>query len=144
MWRAEQNLDTFWCKVDEPTKLAASSSDTALHKLLTQGRTLQRTPEWVEPKRDTPAPPAELYVPFSRLFFDDQKEVAQAPTEESSQEPKVKLKTRGITEPEVETEAQEPQQPAATEVQPVFTLNARALKVFETLFYSPSSASTPG
>lgn len=144
MRRAEQNLDAFWCKVDELTKLAANSSGTAVHKLLTQGRTLQRTPEWVEPKRDTQAPAAELYVPFSQKFFDDGRDAAQATPDASTQEPKVKLKTRGTKMPEVEDNAQEPQPPAATELQPAFTLNARALKVFKTLFYSPSVTSTPG
>jgi len=144
MRQAEKNLDAFWCKVDELTKLAASSSGTAVHALLTQGRTLQRTPEWVEPKRDTQVSAVELYVPFSRRFFDNEKDVAQATPEASPQEPKVKQKTRGTKMYEVEIDAKEPQPPAATELQPEFALNARALKVFRTLFHSPSVTATPG
>jgi hypothetical protein len=79
-------------------------------------------------------------VPIS----EDRKNVAQAAPDVSSQEPKVKLKSRGTKIPEVEIDAQDIHPPAAIELQPAFAFIARALEVFDTLFESLPATSTPG
>jgi hypothetical protein len=126
MRSAEENLDKFWRKVDEDIKSKADSfwdktakrfslptfsiedyeagprASGAVRRLLTQGRTLQRTPAWTEPEPgNSQAPVAELYVPFSRLSFDDHETDDQTLRESASQPGKEKIKTRKPGDPKV-------------------------------------------
>jgi hypothetical protein len=117
---------------------------TAVHRLLTQGRQLQRTPEWVKPVREKTQPPIEqLYIPFSQLSLDDKK--SNHLQESSVEPPKEKIKTRKTGNSEdVATDAEAVIPSAETKPEPIFALNARALKVFKTVFFTSSVSSTPG
>jgi len=147
MRSAERNLDKLWRKVDRCLESKSSVFvGSAVHRLLTQDRRLQRTPEWVEPVRASVQPSVEeLYIPFSQLFFDHEKSEKQAQHECSGPPSKEKIKTRRPGYPEIPTaEAEAIVAPAEAQNEPHFDLNARALRVFKTLFFTPSMTSTPG
>ncbi len=149
---AESNLDAFWVKFDLCLQSRAGDlGKTALRGLLSQKRTLQRTPEWVAPPAPEKGKPAAksapvseqdaIYRPLSTLYFGREG----GPHGKDSQ-PKAKTKTRGTA---VETLDQQlaadtsqltPQQ----DQQPTFAVDARALKVFRMLFFQPAVTSTPG
>jgi hypothetical protein len=144
---AERKLDKFWHKVDQDMKSKSSGlGDGAVHRLLTQGRQLQRTPEWVEPVRAKVQPfIRELYIPFSQLSFNDNNSSDECSCQSSDQPPKEKIRTRKVASPgDVAAEAEVVIPSAGTEIGPTFALNARALKVFKTVFFTPSVNSTPG
>jgi hypothetical protein len=62
-----------------------------------------------------------------------------------SEPPKEKIKTRKLGSPEdVAANAEVVIPSAETEIKPVFVIDARALKVFKTMFFTPSLTSTPG
>ncbi|KAJ4300156.1 hypothetical protein N0V88_002825 [Collariella sp. IMI 366227] len=156
--QAEANLDAFWEKFDRSLySQAGDLQRAALGKLLSQNRTLQRTPEWVAPppqEKTRSTKPAvvsseddSIYRPLSTLYF----ELGASPPSESTitQQPKPKIKTHGAANP-TET-ATTPHQQLADSVtnltldhQPTLPVDARALKVFRTLFFQPAITSTPG
>jgi hypothetical protein len=147
MRNAEKNLDEFWRHIDQETESRSLRlEDGACDRLFTQDRTLQRTPEWAEPVRESVQPAVrELYVPFSQLFVHDQSTSDSPCHEDSRQQPKEKIKTRkpgNLEIPAAEEEAADELSEADSD--PHFVLNARAHKVFKTLFFSPSTTSTPG
>lgn len=147
MRSAEKNLDTFWHKVDQDIESKCGGlGGGAVHRLLTQDRTLQRTPEWIEQVRESTQPALEeLYIPLSRLFYYNQTCSKKAILGSSGQQSKEKIKTRGNGDqdfPTTEQSANLP--PAEAQTKPHFALNARALKVFKTLFFTPSTTSVPG
>lgn len=147
MRQAERNLDKFWQKVDQDIEsVCGRLADGAVHRLFTQDRTLQRTPEWIAPVHESTKPVVEkLYVPFSQLFFDDQTSSKDYMLGELTKQPKQKIMTRKAGNSETtaaENDAAVPTPGAQTE--PLFALNARALKVFKTIFFTPSVTSTPG
>ncbi|EAA32429.1 hypothetical protein GE21DRAFT_7472 [Neurospora crassa] len=148
---AEGNLDEFWKGVDRfMYKDANNLENTFVRRLLTQSRSLQRTPEWDE----SPAPSADdkgakttvaivddLIVPFSSFFFG-----LAAPKSEPTPSPKIKVKTRGTTNAPTEpsTLEQTPTPDMTGDKQPTFAVDARSIKVFRTLFYNPNITSSPG
>ena len=171
MITAEKNLDEFWLKVDKDIKkkagdswkevrgradsLAPEDSDpeadpfagSATHRLLTQGRTLQRTSPWTELESgNDQTPVTEVYIPFSQLSFDDQKSHEQTPRNSSSQPTKKKkTKTRNPGNPKISVPEAEAASPVAgDQAVPEFVLDARALKASKTLFFTSSVTSTPG
>jgi hypothetical protein len=144
---AERNLDVFWRKVDQQLgSNCGGLGESAVHRLLAQGRQLQRTPEWVEPEREGVQPrDEELYIPFSQLSFNDNGSCDQSLRQSSDQQPKEKIKTRkGGDSGDVPAEAEVVIPSAEAQTEPAFALNARALKVFKTVFFTPSLTSTPG
>lgn len=59
--------------------------------------------------------------------------------------PRTNTKTRGTAQPQSQiTDAGYPDAPTAEDTQPTFVVDARALRVFRTLFHDPSVTSTPG
>lgn len=152
--QAEANLDAFWDKFDK--SLYAKAGDlrkTALQKLLSQKRTLQRTPEWVAPppaeKKTTKPAVAEddaIYRPLSTFYFEL---AGGAPAEKAvPAPPKTKVKTRGAANASVAEQQQQLTDATANltldDQQPTFRVDSRALKVFRNLFYQPAVTSTPG
>jgi hypothetical protein len=141
--KAEANLDAFWAAVD--LIVASKAGDitrTAVWKLVTQRRILQRTEEWVEPapaqeKGAAPSPVGiqASYHPISVTYSGLSGRSLAA-------EPKAKTKTRGKTQPS--TTINGPTPANAPDTQPTFSVDARALKVFCTLFFNPAVTSTPG
>lgn len=148
---AESNLDAFWAAIDQV--MVAKVGDlhgTAVRNLLSQPHILQRTREWVEPEKTPPttstprkADEAHLYTSYqsiSGLYSGLEArslDVAQ---------PKTKVKTRGTPRPTPApvTEAEALQRPNPADRQPTFSVDARALKVFRTVFFNPAATSTPG
>ncbi|KAF5634009.1 hypothetical protein F25303_8913 [Fusarium sp. NRRL 25303] len=139
MRRAEANLDIIWAKIDQITqKNVTDFKETFVYTLLSRPRTLRRTPEWVEPiKTDSKAESItnrdlwKLNKPLSRLFLDD-----------PAQEPK-KFKPESLPAEQATPPADEAE-PATEATQPTFAVDAKALKVFRTLFFDPEVTSTPG
>jgi hypothetical protein len=73
---AEANLDAFWAAVDQNlrTGMDEGLQYTALWKLLSSGRTLKRTPEWIEPEKISEKPPQNVDIeslvkPLSDIYF---------------------------------------------------------------------------
>ncbi|KAJ5614193.1 hypothetical protein N7528_007847 [Penicillium herquei] len=147
---AEDNLDAFWVAIDRLLMTKAGNlSGTTIHALISQPRTLQRTPEWTETEKPLSVKPISkqndsdshsLYKPFSQLYFDiptKQADIVQV---------KKKVKTRGKKQqksaPVAKLEASE--QPKPADPQPTFAVDARSLKVFRTMFFNPSTTSKPG
>ncbi|KAF5610179.1 uncharacterized protein FSUBG_3411 [Fusarium subglutinans] len=154
MRRAEANLDIVWAKIDQITqKNVTGFENTMVYALLSGSRTLRRTPEWVEPiKSDSKAESItnrdlwELNKPLSKLFLGE-------PTQEPKKfKPEVKSKTKvktkrdpkALATPEEATPPAVEAEPATEATQPTFAVDAKALKVFRTLFFDPEVTSTPG
>ncbi|POS75154.1 hypothetical protein DHEL01_v206455 [Diaporthe helianthi] len=151
MRQAEANLDAFWETIDTIMKKRGTRVEgTAVEKLLSQGRVLQRTPEWVEPPKaehsavSKAMPEAEVDVlltrPFSTLYFgtESSKPVLHSQTSK-------KVKTHGTPNAtSSQDEEQGNQADTISDQQPTFEVDARAFKTFRTLFHNPNVTSTPG
>ena len=150
---AEASLDEFWTAVDHTLRkrIGSKLEDTAFRKLLSQPRILQRTPQWIEPKRGQSGPKSQpdtetLLEPLSELYLNlDRKREGttghQILKENASSS--FKPKTRGTASSAAPSERTNAS-PSGLPDQPTFTIDARALKVFRTLFYTPSVSATPG
>ncbi|OBS25860.1 hypothetical protein FPOA_06394 [Fusarium poae] len=127
--RTEANLDAVWAEIDRLTNIT-KFQDLALYRLLSQPRSLRRTAEWVEPeetknKGQQPSTNDDLWT-----------------TKKSKEKTKTKgepSKTQNSDTPAVEVPEPEP-----VDKQPTFQVDARALKVFRTLFFNPEVTSSPG
>ncbi|KAK4507077.1 hypothetical protein PRZ48_000811 [Zasmidium cellare] len=171
MRAAERNLDAFWHKVDtnleikrqwrlahlkECDQCCGCGIQSAMRDLLAQPRYLHRLGPWVEPekqqKEDTAA-----QQPLSEVYFDlehrTERTVAKSHDhkhghsyDHAHHHGRTKAKTRG-TPHVLEEEATSAAQLAPSDQQdehPSFALDARALKVFKTIFFNPAVSSTPG
>ncbi|CEF79538.1 hypothetical protein FGSG_12241 [Fusarium graminearum PH-1] len=149
--QAEANLDVVWAELDRLTETNKTHyKDLALHSLLS--RTLRRTPEWLEPeqtkKKGQPGATDKDLVflnrPLSNLFLGESEQ--ETPKTAPSGKKKSKAKTKG--EPakaqNIDTPPAEAPEPENVDRQPTFTVDARALKVFRTLFFNPEVTSSPG
>ncbi|KAK3691625.1 hypothetical protein LTR37_018504 [Vermiconidia calcicola] len=157
MREAEKNLDIFWKTVDQNLRSKAGDKldQTALRKLLSQPRILQRTPAWVQPETNKTGgekaatdvdairkPLSDLYLDLrqgvesttGRKVLHDRKSTAKAKKQGVSSHP-----SNGITADSAEIAPS-----AVPDQQPILPVDARALKVFRTLFYTPSVTATPG
>lgn len=149
--QAEANLDVVWAELDRLTEANKTQyKDLALYSLLS--RTLRRTPEWVEPeqtkKKGQPSGADKDLVflnrPLSNLFLGESEQ--ETPKTAPSGKKKSKAKTKG--EPakaqNIDTPPVQVPEPENVDKQPTFTVDARALKVFRTLFFNPEVTSSPG
>lgn len=147
--RAEGHLDVFWAAIDQVmVSRAGNLHGTAARNVLSQGRILQRTPEWVDTQKPQ-APSAQdkvvgeadpyAYLPISTVYSGlSAKELDIA-------QPKTKVKTHGTPQaPAHSTEAEALLHPNQADPQPTFSVDARALKVFRTAFFNPSATALPG
>jgi hypothetical protein len=80
MRQLEVNLDAFWSHIDgRMNKEAGDLVGTAVGKLLTQSRILQRTPPWSEPdkpdKKSSDSDIQSTLMPFSDLYFNSSPEL---------------------------------------------------------------------
>ncbi|EXL65227.1 hypothetical protein FOPG_18539 [Fusarium oxysporum f. sp. conglutinans race 2 54008] len=153
--QAESNLDMFWAKVDDVTKARVTDfEDTALYRLLSQPRILRRTAEWVEPtktkEKAEPALDQDLWAlnrPLSNLFLDQPAQTPQRFNAHDFQS-KIKIKTKGdpsgTSNNNDNVAPSDATKPEVLDSQPTFSVDARALKVFRTLFFNPEVTSTPG
>ncbi|POR38810.1 Uncharacterized protein TPAR_00995 [Tolypocladium paradoxum] len=154
--QAERNLDVFWATIDRLMYNGCGSLEgTAVGRLLSQQRSLQRTREWVEEpaaannkggqQRSINVDIEPIYKPLSTLYF----ELPGKKREDSSQTlapPKAKTKTRGTASqetPEATTAAPGTEACFGARAASIH-VDARALKVFRTLFFDPTVTSSPG
>lgn len=151
MRQAEANLDAFWASIDQlMQKGKASIEGTAVNKLLSLGRELQRTPEWSPPPKNEPdtenktpshdAIDELLTKPFSTLYFDSKSSSPSA----NERTAKTKIKTRGMSSLIQGEETDNKSDQNTMDPQPTFTVDPRAFKVFRTIFFNPRVTSTPG
>ncbi|KAI7773168.1 hypothetical protein LA080_011723 [Diaporthe eres] len=150
--QSEASLDAFWAFVDQVVQDGASTpNDSAVSSMLSQRRTMQRTPEWVEPikksKKAETSPTTDqaveaLYKPLSSLYFDLGPRKANVPDENLT---KTKVKTKGTATPPPTVAADDPLEDSnPSDAQPTIAVDARALKVFRTIFHNPSAAAPQG
>ena len=154
MRTAEANLDEFWAAVDHTLhkRIGSRLRDTALRKLLSQPRILQRTQPWVEPKNDQSGvksqPDTEpLLKPLSELYLNLYRKREVTTGHQISKENVSRssmAKTRGTPSSAAKSDQTDVSRSALPDAQPTFAIDARALKVFRTLFYTPSVSATPG
>ena len=146
--KAEHNLDAFWKQVNTPIwKALGPVKKTATHRFLTQPRSVQRTPPWVEPSRGKPlAGLQSISTSFAELELDRRRLTEQTTIkEQSTAESKVKTKTRGaIAQFGFPAYAQDAHEPDTHDNTLTFAVDARALKVFKVIFFTPSISATPG
>lgn len=145
MQKAEMLLDQMWGTLLEELGKEGALPRRSKNVLFFQGRQLQRTPDWVAPAGPTKKNPPQVAAleivgqSFGSLNIDNDNKV-QGPERQ-----KTKIKTRGKAAPQasastpVETTEPEDQSPALT-----IQVDRRAFKVFNTLFYNPSTTSRPG
>ena len=144
---AESNLDAFWGVIDgQITKTFGPVKRTAIHRFVTQSFELQRTPAWIEPRKNKPRGFQHLVAPFAGLELDHRRTTEQAnPNEGQTTKLKTKTKTRGASVQEIpQAGAQEAFDHNKHDEAPKFAVDARALKVFKTIFFTPSISATPG
>lgn len=141
---AEKNLDDFWRAVDAYMPVTRGmTQENAVYVMLSRlSKTIQRTPEWVEPQKQ----PSKLKAPEispaeirTELVYRTEKTTEPA----TQAQPKTKVKSRG--EPTKSANIVEPELNAKIDdAQPLFKVDKRAFKVFSTLFFQPSQSSQPG
>lgn len=151
--RAEGHLDAFWAAIDQlMVAKAGNLRGTSVWNLLSQPRILKRTPEWFEPKKSPPTASTPNRICQADIYSSYQPTSAiysGIPARELDiTQPKTKTKTCGIPGPLPEsiTKVEEAllQQPNPTGPEPTISVDARALKVFRTVFFNPAVTSTPG
>lgn len=150
--QSEAKLDAFWAFVDQLYHAAAGTpNDSAVSRMLSQKRTMQRTPEWVEPikeprkaepSRTTDQDVTALYKPLSALSFGVTPSKAVVPDEDLT---KTKVKTKGTANAPPAAPANDPlEDPNPSDPQSTIPVDARALKVFRTIFHDRSAAAPQG
>ena len=154
MRQAEANLDKFWELADNILRSKAGKLEgTHIRKLLEQPKIMQRTPEWIDPPpaprkgaAKAKEPQVEAIIkPLSEVYFDLERRTERTIANgEASKQGKSKQKTRGTTASDTASNADTIISANPHDTQPTFSVDARALKVFKTLFYTPSPGSTPG
>lgn len=146
--KAENNLDAFWKQVTTKVlKTLGPVKRTAIHRFLTQPHTVQRTPPWVEPPKSNSLEGGKsLHVPFAELELDRRHLTGETTTkEEPTTKLKIKAKTRGITaQVDPRVHVQDDYEPDTPSDATTFAVDARALRVFKTIFFTPSVSATPG
>lgn len=145
--RSEASLDAFWGSVDQKIHSKVGKLDgSASMRLLSQPRPLQRTTEWVDPikpgKGKETAPAEAIYKPMSALH------IGPAPSSNKDVDndaPKVKVKTRGTADTSLSSSSDNASEDnVQSDPQPIFQVDARALKVVRTIFHDPSAAAAQG
>jgi hypothetical protein len=151
---AEANLDELWAAVDNTLrkKISSKLEDTALRKLLSQPRILHRTPPCIELENDKSGQKSQreiepLLKPLSELYLNlDRKRGGTTGHQVFKENVPLssKAKTRGAPSSAVPLQRTDAAPSALSDTQPAFTIDASALKVFRTLFYTASVSATPG
>ncbi|KAF9308773.1 hypothetical protein BG003_010626 [Podila horticola] len=152
MQMAEKNLDEFWGKLDRLLLKTVNDSRNGVWTcLLSSDRKLQRTPDWIEPPSKLSAKELKKGVKVDDLVQDlEIRSESTAEGNEKKQSQKGKVKTRGAAAadtPLAKALAKDlniADDQSNVDRQPTFKLDKRALKVFSTLFYQPSTSAQPG
>ncbi|OAA59576.1 hypothetical protein SPI_05774 [Niveomyces insectorum RCEF 264] len=164
--QAERHLDAFWASIDRLLYVKADNlQGTATRRLLTLPRIVQRTPNWVDKPQPAPTTSgptsgkagageatavAQPLSPFYSRLGSDKPTFSRSDVTLPS---RPKTKTRGpshqsgheaATAATAATAAATAAAAEQADRQPTFAVDARALKVFRTLFFNPDTTSTPG
>lgn len=108
-------------------------------------RILQRTPDYIESSKPQPDINADAFKPLSEIYFDLQRRTESTQTPgESLRTAKSKPKTRGVALAPTEPVDNAQREAIEREPAPIFEVDQKSLKVFKTLFYTPSLSGTPG
>lgn len=143
MRQAERDLDDFWAKFDSKYKFKVGKTiNEIVEGFLFENRKLKRTPEWVEPISIAPKTNKKKALEASFARFDLVTEESDSSKVISTA--KSKIKTKGLASSTQEDVAEPDQQPVNEDVQPTFTIDQRAQKVFKNLFFTPNLTATPG
>ncbi|OAP61578.1 hypothetical protein AYL99_03781 [Fonsecaea erecta] len=139
MRRSEAHLDAFWVQVDKLTSGKASDpTGVAVRNLLAEPRILQRTPPWSESNKRPTENIESLVTPLPELYFELESRTSRTISSSGAQGPRVKVKTRGVSQTAGPSTAVAEPGPNPADLQPTFAIDRRALKVFRTLFFMPS------
>lgn len=138
---AERNLDALWHRIDsEVVRRDNTLQGFGMPYIVTQGRQLQRTPEWVEPLQEEPAAKVTESTEASHNAFAQLHLRDDASTSSVVWEEKIKLKTRGSARPTPRAGVAAAELPARqVDAQTTLAVSKRALKVFSILFYTPTA-----
>ncbi|KAK4445232.1 hypothetical protein QBC34DRAFT_497673 [Podospora aff. communis PSN243] len=148
MREAEQNLDSFWRTIDRMTHVKLPGMEGSVSgPFLAQSRLLKRTAEWVEPESSTkktgkqPDPLPDTVTQLSPFYFGF---TTGAPRRPDLPAPTGKAKTKGVPNPPAAAQTlAAPEAPQTTSEQ-TLPVDARAFKVFRTLFFNPEVTTSPG
>lgn len=153
MRAAEQNLDKFWSTVDQIFREGVGDQleRMELRGFLVDPKPLRRTPPWIEPEKGQGTSPAAkdltgANIVFSELYLnvDRSQYLTTGRKILKENEPVIKNKSRGeamigrIADPATVITN------APLNDHSAIAVDARALKVFHTLFFTPSISATPG
>lgn len=153
--RSEASLDAFWAFVDklvyakvgtlEEQAERGTLNESAVSRILSQSRAIQRTPEWVEPTKQPKTTTAQATVSDTKTIDKSMSSLVLGPSSTKPQPAsKIKTKTRGTADAALAEEVPE-DDPAADDDEPTaFQVDARTLRVFRTLFHDPSAAGSQG
>lgn len=137
MRSAEDKLDEFWLAVDE--ELIGKNAYSTRCRQFFASRTLRRTTAWVEPSKTITRSPSTVDEPiFEPHFHYDPRSERGQPTNNA------KPKTRGMARPTLPMENFAIPIIPELDTQPIFKVDRRALRVFKTIFFTPSASSQPG
>lgn len=145
MCSAENGLDAFWSKMDAALKGAYASSPNVSRLLKT--RSLQRTSEWIEPTKVKAPMPESQEVPHHQLRHDlEQRSESTIDHSLVFEGRKIKTKSRAAVAKEniAPSSSANALETADMTPDPSITVDKRALKVFKTLFFTPSPDAQPG
>lgn len=138
MIQAEQNLDFFWEQFDSFwKKLHRTTVEKSMMHLAPRhrGQPLQRTHPWIEPGKELKQQSPQVETRNTLWPTESSQKAAPAPV-------KSKQKTKGIA---TKSGHENPVLPVTQpDEQPVFRVDKRALKVFNTLFFTANQSSQPG
>ena len=151
--RAERNLDEFWAGIDRLVyEKCGSLENTAVRRVLSQSRIMQRTADWVESAPSTTKPSGRdtvsdseltsLYQPLSTIYIGKRGSDSSPETQKSKSKAKTRESTSKADTPPVSVPSNaNPHPDPEPESIPV---DARSFKVFRTLFFNPTVTSSPG
>jgi hypothetical protein len=149
MRAAEHNLDKVWMAVDKNLR-SRNLNNSALQHLLSQSKILERTPEWMglnkDAKQSQTTDVEAITKPLSELYFDLELRTERTIDRTSNTKTLTlsKAKTKGVVPPTAVLGAEHVAVDNQPQDDPPIQLEPRALKVFRTLFYTPSLSATPG
>ena len=134
MRRAEAILDSFWNGLDEHFRNENGGSLQELLASVVPPRTLERTPEWVEPILPSPLKDINR-VPLDDVILDLEQCTQSTLTLDPVTSSKIKIKTRSDA---IDTQLPDEHSPSSSP-SPTIAVSSRALKVFSALFHDPHS-----
>lgn len=151
MRQAEHNLDEFWADADKFCKKTIGQSiEDFLSQLCTLndperpvfgGRTLCRTPEWSDPRERDPDSPSISPLQPRDTNTEPWPRGEDSHPSDPVQPRKDKVKTRGTTASEDNTEDTDAVNEPDVSPKTIFQVKKRASKAFQTLFHSTTEYS---